>query len=61
MSIVTLRRDGAAMGTDDGSMVAVGQSLVAVHDWTFLLGPSFILGMNSLLLAYLSGRHRAGG
>ena len=56
MSIVTLRQDGAAAGTDDGSLVAVGQSLVAVHDWTFLLGPSFILGMNSLLLAYLMYR-----
>jgi Domain of unknown function (DUF4386) len=57
LSVVTLRRDGArGAGTDDGSLVAVGQSLVAIHDWTFLLGPSFILGMNSLLLAYLMHR-----
>jgi hypothetical protein len=53
LSVVTLRQDGAGASTDDGSLAAVGQSLVAIHDWTFLFGPSFILGMNSLLLAYL--------
>ncbi|WP_084757373.1 DUF4386 domain-containing protein [Micromonospora cremea] len=53
LSIVTLRQNGAGPSTDDGSLAAVGQSLVAIHDWTFLLGPSFILGMNTLLLAYL--------
>jgi Domain of unknown function (DUF4386) len=29
-----------------------GQSLVAVHDWTFLLGPGFCVGVNGLLLGY---------
>ncbi|MFE3289964.1 DUF4386 domain-containing protein [Rhodococcus sp. NPDC059234] len=28
----------------------------AIHDWTFLLGPSVVLGVNSLLLAYLAYR-----
>lgn len=58
LSIVTLRQDGAGPNTDDGSLAAVGQSLVAIHDWTFLLGPSLVLGMNSLLLAYLVYRSR---
>ncbi|MGC5022669.1 DUF4386 domain-containing protein [Micromonospora sp. DT47] len=53
LALVTLQQDGAAAGTDDGAIVAAGQVLVAVHDWTFLLGPSVVLGMNSLLLAYL--------
>jgi len=26
---------------------------VAVHDWTFLLGPNFVLGTNTVLLACL--------
>ena len=56
MAIVTLRQDGAAAGADSGSLVAVGQSLVAVHDWTFLVGPSIFLGIYSLLLAYLMYR-----
>ncbi|MGW6376949.1 DUF4386 domain-containing protein [Rhodococcus sp. NPDC055112] len=53
LALVTLRQDGAASGADEGALVAVGQSLVAIHDWTFLLGPSVALGVNSLLLAYL--------
>jgi hypothetical protein len=57
LTVVTLRQDVAAgSGTDNGSLVAVGTSLVAIHDWTFLLGPSFVLGLNSLLLAYLMYR-----
>ena len=36
----TLRQDLAgATGTDTASLVTTGRSLVAVRDWTFLLGP----------------------
>ncbi|RLP85859.1 DUF4386 domain-containing protein [Micromonospora sp. BL4] len=59
VSIVTLRQDGAGPSTDDGALAAVGQSLVAIHDWTFLLGSNVILGVNSLLLAYLVYRSQA--
>jgi hypothetical protein len=59
LSIVTLRQSpAAAAGTDDGALVVVQESLVAVHDWTFLLGPNFALGVNTLLLAHLM--HRSG-
>ncbi|WP_256237130.1 DUF4386 domain-containing protein [Bacillus sp. EB600] len=27
--------------------------LKAVHDWTFLLGPNFMLGINSMMYSYL--------
>ena len=53
ISLVTLREDGPAAGADEAGLVAVNQALVAVHDWTFLIGPSVVLGINSLLLAYL--------
>jgi Domain of unknown function (DUF4386) len=56
LSVVTLRQHSA--GTDDGALVAVGRSLVALHDWTFLLGPGLVIGINSLLLAYLMYRSR---
>jgi len=53
LSIVTLRQEAAA-GADAGSLVAVGKSLVVLHDWTFLLGPGFVVGIgNGLLLGYL--------
>ncbi|WP_107654310.1 DUF4386 domain-containing protein [Nocardia suismassiliense] len=56
LSVVTLRRDSA--GIDDPALITVSKALVAVHDWTFLLGPNFILGANSLLLATLMYRSR---
>lgn len=51
LALVTLRRDpGAADGAD--------AALVAVHDWTFLLGPNIALGLNTALLAYVAYRAR---
>jgi hypothetical protein len=56
LSVVTLRQEAAA-GADGGSLVAVGQSLVAIHGWTFLLGPGFVVGVgNGLILGYLMYR-----
>jgi hypothetical protein len=55
LTVVTLRQEAA--GADAGSLVAVGKSLVALHDWTFLLGPGFVVGIgNGLLLGYLMYR-----
>jgi hypothetical protein len=55
LSIVTLRQ-GAA-GTDSASLLVAGRTLVAVHDWTFLLGPALVAGFgNGLLLGYLMYR-----
>ncbi len=54
MAIVTLRQDLAGTGADAASLDVVGRSLVAVHDWTFLLGPGWIVGLgNGLILGYL--------
>jgi hypothetical protein len=56
LSLMTLRQEAAA-GADAGSLLAVGQSLVAVHHWTFLLGPGFVVGIgNGLILGYLMYR-----
>ena len=53
LSVVTLREDFAGAGADAGSLTIAGKSLVAIHDWTFLLGPGFCVGVNGLLLGYL--------
>jgi hypothetical protein len=53
LSVVTLREDFAGAGADAGSLSIAGESLVAIHDWTFLLGPGFCVGVNGLLLGYL--------
>ena len=56
LSLMTLRQEAAA-GADAGSLLAVGQSLVAVQSWTFLLGPGFVVGVgNGLILGYLMYR-----
>jgi Domain of unknown function (DUF4386) len=58
LTVVTLRLEAAA-GADAGSLVAVGESLVALHDWTFVLGPGFVVGIgNGLILGYLMYRSR---
>ena len=55
LSVVTLRQEAA--GADAGSLVAVGKALVALHDWTFLLGPGLLVGVgNGMLLGYLMYR-----
>jgi len=54
LAIVTMRH---ATGADAASLTTIGKSLVAVHDWTFLLGPGFIVGIgNGLMLGYLMFR-----
>ncbi len=56
LTVVTLRQEAAA-GADAGSLVVVGESLVALHDWTFLLGPGIVVGVgNGLMLGYLMYR-----
>ncbi len=55
LAIVTLRQ-GAA-GEDAGSLVLIGKSLHAIHDWTFLLGPGFTDGIGTgLILGWLMYR-----
>jgi hypothetical protein len=55
LAVVTLRQEIAG-AVDAAASVALGQSLVAVHDWTFLLGPGMVGIWNGLLLGYLMYR-----
>ena len=55
LAVVTLRQDVGAAG--GASLVIAGRSLVAIHDWTFLLGPGWVVGVgNGLILGYLMYR-----
>jgi hypothetical protein len=57
MTVVTLRDDFAGAGADPATLKVAGQTLVALHDWTFLLGPQFCAGFgNGILLGYLMYR-----
>jgi hypothetical protein len=52
LTVVTLRQPGAT-GAEGHSLVMTGQALVAARDWTFLLGPNVMAGLNALLLGTL--------
>jgi Domain of unknown function (DUF4386) len=56
MTIVTLR--GTATGADATSLVTTGRALVALHNWTFLLGPGLMAGVNGLFLATIMYKSR---
>jgi hypothetical protein len=57
LTVVTLRQNLAGAGSDPAMLDTVGRSLVAIHDWTFLLGPGFVVGIgNGLILGYLMYR-----
>jgi hypothetical protein len=49
LAVVAVRQDG-------GGSVSTGKALVALHDQTFLFGPGFAIGINTLLLASLMYR-----
>jgi len=54
LSILTLRDDlAASIGANSQTLEIAGRTLVAVHDWSFLVGPGFCVGVNGLLLGYL--------
>jgi uncharacterized protein DUF4386 len=57
LAVVTMRRDFAGGGTDAATFAIAGKSLVAIHKWTFLLGPGYCAGIeNGLILGYLMYR-----
>ena len=55
LSVVTLRQPTAA-GAEATARVVSSEALVAVHDWTFLLGPGVMPGINAVLLGYVMYR-----
>lgn len=57
LALNTLRADAGA--ADEAALLVAGQSLVAVHDWTFRTGPGIVVGIgNGLILGYLMWRTR---
>jgi len=59
LSLLTLSREFVASGaTDTTSFLASGILLKAVHDWTFLLGPNLMLGLNTIMYSYIFYKSR---
>src|SRR5919205_2337466 len=54
LSVVTLQHHFAgATGAQEQALGVTGESLVAMRQWTFLLGPGLMAGVNDLLLGYI--------
>ena len=53
-----MRQDfGGAEGADAAALSTVGDALVVLQEWTFNLGPGFVVGVgNGLILGYLMYR-----
>jgi hypothetical protein len=57
LSVVTLKAHFAgATGGQADSLRVTGEALVAIRQWTFLLGPGLIAGINALFLGYVMYR-----
>jgi hypothetical protein len=57
LAVITLRQTVASSGADPTAYVPVAQGLVAVRDWTFILGPG-TAGLNALMIGTLMYRSR---
>jgi len=54
LSVVTLQQHFAgATGAQAQALGVTGEALVALRQWTFLLGPGVMAGVNDLLLGYI--------
>jgi len=59
MSVYTLRQDLAGTpGADTGALLTTGHALVAMHDWSFLIGPGLMAVLNALCIGSVMYRSR---
>ena len=59
LAVYTLRQDVAGTAAaDSGALVTARHALVAVHDWTFLIGPGVMAAVNALLIGSVMYRSR---
>lgn len=59
LTVVTMRTDLAgATGTRADALDVTGHALIELRQWTFLVGPGIMAGVNGLFLAYVMYRAR---
>ena len=52
LAVATLRQEG--VGFEAAALLVAAKSLVVLHNWTFILGPGFVVGAgNGMVLGYL--------
>lgn len=59
LSLLTVsERYASAAAPDASAFQALGSALIAMHDWTFILGPNFMLGVNVTICSVALYRSR---
>ncbi len=59
LGIVSLSKAYTANpAADKATYTAIGTTLIAIHDWTFMLGPNFMLGINTFIYSYVFFKSR---
>lgn len=59
LAIVTLRQQMIeTVAVDPATLTTISSTLVALYQWTVLLGPGLVCGTNTVLMAYLMYRSR---
>lgn len=58
LAAVTLRQQIGTAGADSVTLITLGNTFVAFYNWTALLGPGLVCGMNTALMAYLMYKSR---
>jgi len=57
VTLVTMRQDFSAAGGDSTALATTSHALVTLQEWTFNLGPGFVVGVgNGLILGYMMYR-----
>ena len=51
LAVVSLQHDVAGTAANAATLTAVGKALVAVHNWTFIVGPGLVCGLNTAVMA----------
>jgi len=57
VTLVTMRQDFSGAAADSSALAATSHALVTLQEWTFNLGPGFVVGVgNGILLGYMMYR-----
>src|ERR1039458_7085596 len=51
LAVVSLQHDAASTAASAAALTTVGKALVAVHNWTFIIGPGLVCGLNTAVIA----------
>jgi Domain of unknown function (DUF4386) len=58
LAVVSLQHDVAGTAASAAALTTAGKALVAVRNWTFIIGPGLVCGLNTVVMAYALHRSK---